>query len=583
MWFGPDDRPLFGWIHAPVDRKVRGGVVLCQPLGIEATCTYYSYRLLAERLAGAGLAVVRFDYDGTGDSSGHETDPDRLDAWLDSVSAATDFLLDAGVSRCGLVGIRMGGLFAAQEASRRGGVDALVLWDTCLSGRSFLREQRFLRHLSAAHGAGDDPADEAVEAPGLRFEPETVKALSDLDLGTTKGSLAQRTLVLTPPTLSRPRRLQRRLEGSDVEWEEATGQEDMLNSALQATPLKTIERIATWLSASLDGEPVTMALPTVAPCAVVDRSTAGPVVEHPVALGRLGLFGIVTEASGPRTGPTVVLVNEGNTHHIGQARIWVDLARTLSASGRRVLRFDLSGNGDSGTWPGQAAHVVRAPEAIDDVYEAMAAIEPDDPTAVVLVGFCSGAYQVIEQALAHPPRGICVINPTFSFVPPEPSGTKDRPARRITRGWVLDVVTPVLRYVSRRRDPAERERMVNALEAGTWPQSIAARCPGIPAAVWWAVHRALLANNGVATLERVLDAGVETTLVCGPADLLPVSLGFEGRMRRLEHAPRFTLTVLDELDHASWVRRQREALIAVVDARLTGTFAPAADVGAPVP
>ena len=234
LWFGPDDRPLFGWLHTPVGGVVRGGVVLCQPLGIEAICTYFSYRLLAEELAGRGLAVLRFDYDGTGDSAGNETDPDRLDAWLDSVSAATDFLLDSGVPRCGLLGIRMGGLFAAAQACRRGGVDALVLWDTCLSGRSFLREQRFLRLLS---GTGHDqvaeaegePGDEAVEAPGLRIEPETVKALSDLDLGRMAGTLATRTLVLTPPGSSRPRRLERRLEGTGVDWQEATGQSDLLN------------------------------------------------------------------------------------------------------------------------------------------------------------------------------------------------------------------------------------------------------------------------------------------------------------------------------------------------------------------
>lgn len=578
MWFGPDDRPLFGWLHAPVDRRVRGGVVLCQPLGIEAICTYFSYRLLAERLAGSGLAVLRFDYDGTGDSSGHETEPDRLDAWLDSVSAATDFLLDTGVPRCALLGVRMGGVFAANEACRRGGVDALVLWDTCLSGRSFLREQQFLRHLSGSGtgpSGGDDPVDEAVEAPGLRFEAETVKALSDLDVAKLEGTLAERILVLTPPTRSRPRRLQRRLEGCSVEWQEATGQEQLLDSTLQATPFETIGRTADWLSEALEGEVVTMRLPDLAPTAVVERTDVGaPVIEYPVRLGRSELFGIVTEPAGP-TGPTVILVNEGNTHHIGQARIWVDMARTLAASGFRVLRFDLSGNGDSDTRPGQLAHVARAPEAIDDVYEAMKAMDPGQPDDVVLVGFCSGAYQVIEQALAHPPRGICIINPTFSFVPPEPPGAAVRPARRVTRPWVMDLVSPCLRWLGRGRDPVEAERWVRALQAGTWPESIASRHPGIPTAVWWVVNRALVANHGVATLEQILDSGVATMLVCGPGDLPPVTLGYEGRMRRLIDAPRFTLALLDELDHSSWVHAQRTALIAVIEAHLTDVYAAA--------
>ena len=58
-----------------------------------------------------------------GDSAGGETDPGRVDAWLSSVTAAVDELAATGVPRIGLVGIRMGGLFAAHEAARRGGVD----------------------------------------------------------------------------------------------------------------------------------------------------------------------------------------------------------------------------------------------------------------------------------------------------------------------------------------------------------------------------------------------------------------------------------------------------------------------------
>ena len=348
FWFGPSDRPLFGWLHLPRDRTVRGGVVLCQPLGIEAICVYYTYRLLADRLAERGLAVLRFDYDGTGDSTGEETDPGRVEAWLDSVTAATDALAATGVSDIGLVGVRIGGLFAAHEAVRRDGVDALVLWDPCPSGQSFLREQRFLRHLS---GGGGDGSDDGLEAPGLRLEPETVRALGELDLAAMDGTLAKRTLVLIPPGTSGPRVLQRRLEGFDVDWQEATGQDLLLDSQKQTPPTSTIGHVVDWLAAALQGSPLTLAdVPVEEPVAVVGTTTAGlPVIEDTVTLGRLGLFGIVTDSAGPPRGPTIVLVNEGNTHHIGQARIWVDLARRLGSTGFRVLRFDLSGNGDSGT------------------------------------------------------------------------------------------------------------------------------------------------------------------------------------------------------------------------------------------
>jgi alpha-beta hydrolase superfamily lysophospholipase len=582
LWFGSADRPLFGWLHLPADQLVRGGVVLCQPLGIEAICVYYSYRLLAERLADEGLAVVRFDYDGTGDSVGEEDDPGRLAAWTGSVAAATEVLSGAGVTSIGLVGVRMGALFAAVEASRLGGVDALALWDPCLSGRAFLRQQQFLRHLG---GGAEGPVDDGVEAPGLRFADDTVAELTGLDLAAIEGPLARRTLVLIPPDLSRPKALVRRLDQTEVEWAVAEGQDRLLDSTLQEPPLGTIDRVALWLAGELDGPPVRVTPPRSTE-AVVGRTPSGdPIVERAVQLGGPGLFGIVTEGGrsdqASVTGatddgrPTIVLVNEGNTHHIGQARVWVDLARTLGSSGFRVLRFDLSGNGDSDTWAGQAGHVARAPEAIDDVFAAMAAVSPSDPSNVVLIGFCSGAYQVIEQSLAHPPRGICVINPSLSFEPPEPEGTAVRPARQVTRRWVVDLLGPLLRRMARPGNAQGVDRWATALEVGTWPVALATRHPGIPQPVWSMVNRYLLQNIGVSSLERIVESDVTTLLVCGPEDLLPLSLGAESRLSALERSDRFHLVQLAELDHASWLKGQRLRLIEVITDHLWSTYLPA--------
>lgn len=570
LWFGPEDRPLFGWVHLPGDGLARGGVVLCQPLALEALSVYFSFRVLADRLASAGLAVVRFDYDGTGDSSGGETDPDRVDAWLGSVEAATDLLAATGVTSLGLVGIRMGGLFAAHEATRRGGVDVLALWDPCVSGKAFLREQRFLRHVSG-DGAGD-AAEEAIEAPGLRFEGETVKALSDLDITRTYGELARKTLVLVPPGTSRPARLERRLAGQAVEWQEATGEEALLDSQRQDPPYSTIGRVTEWLAQSFGGEPVPVRVPG-RPSASVGRTTDGrSIVETPVELGPVGLFGIVTDGSDSSGRPTVVLVNEGGTHHIGQARMWVDLARFLAAEGFRVLRFDLSGNGDSGTRPGQPAHVARAPEAIEDVTEAINAVSPDEPDNVVLVGFCAGGYQVVEQALVSTPRWICIINPTFTFVPPEPAGTAERPARQLSRPWLVATTDPFLRLIGRHHESPALDRLTRAIHIGTWPSRLATRYGWVPDSVWRLVNHLALDKPGISTLERVVGSGTDTLLIAGVDDYVPIALGAEHRMRALEREPNFELVRLTELDHASWAMAQRHRMLAVIGDHLVARF-----------
>lgn len=45
--------------------------------------------------------------------------------------------------------------------------------------------------------------------------------------------------------------------------------------------------------------------------------------------------------------PTVVILNSGLMHHVGASRTSVNLSRALVEQGYLVLRFDLSGLGDS--------------------------------------------------------------------------------------------------------------------------------------------------------------------------------------------------------------------------------------------
>src|SRR4029453_12762043 len=80
------ERQLFTWHHPARPTARRGaGVVLCAPIGSEYICAYRAWRILAERLAGVGFDVFRFDYEGTGDSAGDPEEPNRLQAWLRNI------------------------------------------------------------------------------------------------------------------------------------------------------------------------------------------------------------------------------------------------------------------------------------------------------------------------------------------------------------------------------------------------------------------------------------------------------------------------------------------------------------------
>ena len=67
----------------------------------------------------SGFDVLRFDYEGTGDSAGDLTEPDRVDAWLRNIERVVDEARElAGSSEVALVGLRIGASAGASGGSR---------------------------------------------------------------------------------------------------------------------------------------------------------------------------------------------------------------------------------------------------------------------------------------------------------------------------------------------------------------------------------------------------------------------------------------------------------------------------------
>lgn len=87
--------------------------------------------------------------------------------------------------------------------------------------------------------------------------------------------------------------------------------------------------------------------------------------------------------------PAVLTWNVGLHHHVGPYRYFVDLSRSLAASGFTCLRFDISGMGDSDVSRDDARADTERAQA--DVREAMAALAKERGIQrFVVVGFCSG-------------------------------------------------------------------------------------------------------------------------------------------------------------------------------------------------
>jgi pimeloyl-ACP methyl ester carboxylesterase len=428
LYFGSEDRPLFGWLHGG-GAAAGIGLVLCNPFGYEAICAHRALRHFAQAAAAAGVPALRFDYDGTGDSAGHDRDPQRLEAWVSSVGAAADALrAHAGVERVVLLGVRLGALLAALAAARRDDVEGLVAIAPVITGKAHVRELRALQMSAAARPAPDgvDDDDGVQAALGFALTAETKAALAGVDLVRASHAPAPAVLLLErddlPPDEAWPSHLA--ALGVTVERRRLPGYvEMMLGAEHSQVPSEMLRATVAWLEDRRARLPNAGTRPPRTER--VTRARLGSIVEsaeHVDAGGRL--FGVLsTPAAPPAARRGLLLLNAGAIHRIGPSRLYVTLARRWAAMGHAVLRLDVSGIGDSAPVPGRAENVVYTNDASDDVRAGLAFLRRQPGvTEVHALGLCSGGYNAFKAAVAGVPLdGVLLINPlTFFYKADQP-------------------------------------------------------------------------------------------------------------------------------------------------------------------
>ena len=148
MLFGPASRQLFGLFH-PAEREGGTAVLICPPFGQESIRAHRLFRVLADRLARAGVATLRFDYHGCGDSPGDDAQGE-LEGWRRDVGVAHDELKRlSGAMHVVWLGARLGASLAVLAArSGRSDPTRLLLWDPVIDGARYLSQLR-ARHVEA--------------------------------------------------------------------------------------------------------------------------------------------------------------------------------------------------------------------------------------------------------------------------------------------------------------------------------------------------------------------------------------------------------------------------------------------------
>lgn len=386
-------------------RQGRKAVLLLAPIGYEEFCSRVTWRALAENIAAAGYACLRFDYPGTADAVDLVGDAEGITDWLVAARQCIAFLREHNPgSELVLVGQGFGASLAAQLGPEAPGVAATVLMAPLVKGRTYLRElQAWSRMLTERIGIGPDPLDDnGYRVAGISLANGRVAAIQAIDLTRITQAPATKILLVERGQLSRDSLIGNHFKtlGADVSSIDYAGYETILADPSLAEPqLGTLRRIVSWIDdlAHLPTADVFSPAKALEPA----RPITGPhYQELPVRFGPdERLFGILCQPLGRRPSAIAILANSGRDYHIGWGRTTVEQARSLAQRGVASFRFDAGGIGDSSPSASAPAEVIYSDEQITDLGHVIDYVEKLDAGPIALVGRCSGAYTAFQTAV----------------------------------------------------------------------------------------------------------------------------------------------------------------------------------------
>jgi pimeloyl-ACP methyl ester carboxylesterase len=129
---------------------------------------------------------------------------------------------------------------------------------------------------------------------------------------------------------------------------------------------------------------------------------------------RKTLVGIMTQPANYEPGdrPVFVILNSGIIHRVGHHRMYVSLARALAGAGHQVLRFDLSGIGDSEAREDGLSLLEAALADVREVVDWL--VTARRAGRIILVGLCSGADQSLVYGISDPRVcGLVLLDPSI--------------------------------------------------------------------------------------------------------------------------------------------------------------------------
>jgi len=426
LWFG-EGLPLLGHLHVPRRVAIDIAVVICAaPFGYENIASHRGLRRLADCLVDAGIASLRFDVPGTGDSDGEQT----LDAWRASIGdAVATVRRETRCKSVAIIGVGLGATLALASLDAGVSVDKLILWGGPISGRDWLRLQRATHRITAIEGnpAMVTSAPSGVEELyGFPMTAELANDLATLDLsqvspGRWPAERPRPTVLLVSrdvSDVSGQLAFLFAVRGMPAQMESWDGLDAMfVEPHLCVVPEELFQRMRSWLAADVAiCEPYAVAVDISTSASTRIRS-AGAVEETArYSSGDEGLlFSIETRPNDRKPRPLwSVLLTGRAVRHIGPNRIWVRVARELAAAGYASIRLDGRSVGDSdGSGDGLMPDEYYYQKHIhDDIERVMDIAVFAGAREFLITGVCSGATAAFQVALGRRDvRAIVMLNP----------------------------------------------------------------------------------------------------------------------------------------------------------------------------
>jgi len=127
--FTSQDQMIAGMLHLP-DQPKAPGIIMCHGFTGHKSEAHRLFVSAARDFCDYGIAVLRFDFRGSGDSAGEFRDM-TISGEIADAGAALSYLIsrpEVAGDRVGVLGLSLGGCVAACLAGRDKRVRALVLW-----------------------------------------------------------------------------------------------------------------------------------------------------------------------------------------------------------------------------------------------------------------------------------------------------------------------------------------------------------------------------------------------------------------------------------------------------------------------